>query len=211
MYLLLGLAASPAMSSRRVLCLHGSGGSARTFVESLHPLRDAASQSAWEFDAIDAPLNGRWWTYPAGQRSFTADSYEGAENSIAAVEDELKTGRYCGILGFSQGAMLATIVAARAMLGESDSILKFAVMCGGATPKPYETLLKRLRLSRRSWSLPTLHCLSSVDTINPPSSGEVVASCFNHPKAEILWHDAGHTMPPRESLPVVVSFMDRHG
>lgn len=197
-------------AGRRVLCLHGSGGSASTFLSGgLAPLRSASPE--WEFVAIDALSNGRWWTYPAGQRSFTADSYDGAEASIAAVESELATGNYRGLIGFSQGAMLAAIVAARDLLGESDSKLQFAVICGGAMPKPYDALMSRLREAPPSASMPTLHCLSGADSINPPALGEAVAGCFRHPAAELLWHDAGHQMPPTERLAEVVAFMDRHG
>ena len=118
--------------------------------------------TALSFHAIDAPSGRRtWWTYSAGERSFTASSYEGAEQSIAAVEAELESGGYVGLLGFSQGAMLAAIVAARASLRESCPLLRFAVICAAAVPKPYEPLLERLRAApEAAAALPTLHCLS---------------------------------------------------
>ena len=114
-------------ASKSVLCLHGRGGSASAFLaRGLEPLRSATAASygvpgrerravGWNYDAIDAlDASGGWWTYPKGQRSYSADSYTGAEASIAAVEAELATGKYSGLLGFSQGAMLAAVVAARA-------------------------------------------------------------------------------------------------
>ena len=104
-------------ASKSVLCLHGRGGSASTFLaRGLEPLRSATAASygvpgrerravGWNYDAIDAlDASGGWWTYPKGQRSYSADSYTGAEASIAAVEAELATGKYSGLLGFSQGA-----------------------------------------------------------------------------------------------------------
>ena len=193
--------------SKRVLCLHGSGGSAAEFLQRLAPL--AAEATEWELGAISAPGgDDRWWTYPQGQRSFTASEYCGAEESIAAVEAELVAGQYQGILGFSQGAMLAAIVAARCALGEGPGSLKFAVMCSGATPKPYDALFDRLRTS--SAVMPTLHCLSACDKINPSELGESVAGSFRHPTAEVLWHEDGHRVPPNECLADVVSFMDAH-
>jgi len=221
MRLLLIASAIPLLESRRVLCLHGSGGSASAFLaRGLAPLREAASASykdwrpiAWELDAIDSPGGqGSWWRYAKGERSFTATSYEGADESIAAVEAELAAGEYTGLLGFSQGAMLAAIVAARSSLGENDlPTLKFAVMCGGAMPKPYEQLLARLQEAPDTAGpiLPTLHCLSAEDAINPPALGEELANCF--PNAEVLWHGAGHQMPPKPRLKEVAAFMDKLG
>jgi hypothetical protein len=95
----------------------------------------AAECPSCTFDAVDAPSGtGKWWTYGPGLRSYTAPSYEGAEESIALVESRISSGGYDGILGFSQGAMLAAIVAARSALGEGPP-LKLAVCCASALPK----------------------------------------------------------------------------
>ena len=121
----------------RVLCLHGSGGSAASFFSStLAPLRAASS---WDFACLDAPHpGGKWWTYPAGERSYTAFTLTGADESVALVEAELIERPCVGLLGFSQGAMLAALVAQRCSLGLSDVRLRFAIMAGAATPKAYE-------------------------------------------------------------------------
>ncbi len=91
-----------AAAPRKALLLHGSGGSAGAFVSrGAAPFiyackgryRDGGPD-AWEFEALDADIVGgarsagcgAWWTYPAGQRSFTADSYEGDMESSFPVE-----------------------------------------------------------------------------------------------------------------------------
>ena len=56
-------------------------------------------------------------------------------------------------------------------------------------------------------SIPTLHCLSTADTINPPAKGEALAACFA--AAELLWHDGGNSMPGREWWRQSDAFMDR--
>lgn len=179
---------------RSLLCLHGSGGSAAEWAR----ISAWARASSWELAAIDAPAgNGKWWTYPPGQRSFTASSYTGAEESIQMVEAELIRGKHSGVIGFSQGAMLAAIVAARCALGESATSLRCAVICAAAMPKPYEPLLHRLRDApdEAKLNLPTLHTLCATDPMNPSNLGEEVANCFA-PSAEILWHGDGHALPP---------------
>eukprot|EP00316_Scyphosphaera_apsteinii_P012579 CAMPEP_0119324006 /NCGR_PEP_ID=MMETSP1333-20130426/62130_1 /TAXON_ID=418940 /ORGANISM="Scyphosphaera apsteinii, Strain RCC1455" /LENGTH=218 /DNA_ID=CAMNT_0007331597 /DNA_START=9 /DNA_END=665 /DNA_ORIENTATION=+ len=195
-----------AACSGRILCLHGSGGRGATLLQRLAPLCAAAPD--WNFDALDAPSGlGKWWSYAPGQRSFTALSYVGAEESIALVESHLVAGGYCGVLGFSQGAMLAAIIAARSALGEGPP-LRLAICMSAALPKPYEDLLLRLcnapEMARQS--VRTLHCLSKADDVNPPQLGEQVASCFM-PSSKVLWHNSGHQVPPTECLGDVGTFL----
>ena len=114
------------------------------------------------------------------------------------------SGGYCGVLGFSQGAMLAAIVAARSALGEGPP-LQLAICCAAALPKPYEGLLERLRDAPSPRPLRTLHTLSKQDGMNPPEMGEGVASCFSG--AEVEWHDGGHKVPTDPS--VIAGFLSR--
>jgi len=180
-----------AAGTGRILCLHGSGDTAAGLLTALAPL--AASCPGWAFDAIDAPSGtGKWWTYAPGMRSYTATAYEGAEESIEVVEAKLISGGYIGVLGFSQGAMLTAILAARSALGEGAP-LKLAICCAAALPKPYEGLLQRLRGAPSPLPIRTLHTLSKRDGMNPPNMGEDVAACFA--ASEVSWHDGGHAIP----------------
>ena len=170
--LLVVTAVTPTNAVRRILCLHYSGGSAVPFVtRAAGPLRGAAASkyrdgrgAFWEFEGIDAPNgDGVWWEYEGqwsddSRRSFNVERYEGADESIAVVEQQLSTGRFSGLMGLGQGALLAAIVAARAALGETSvpSSLQFAIICGGATPMPFKPLLTRLRDTADA-GLPTLH------------------------------------------------------
>ena len=190
----------------RILCLHGSGGSGASLLAKLAPL--LAEAPAWQFDAIDAPSGtGMWWTYPVGQRSYTASSYEGAEESIKLVEAAIAAGGYCGLLGFSQGAMLAAIIAARSAMADGPP-LKLAICLSGALPKPYEGLLEQLRTAPDTvrGAVRTLHCLCRHDGINPPELGEQVATYFA--ASQILWHQDGHNVPAAAGLCDVAAFLE---
>ena len=128
----------PSAASRSLLLLHGSGGGGAEFARRL-----GTSLAPWELEAIDAPGgSGRWWTYPAGERSYTASAYEGAEESIAAVEKALVRGNHAGVLGFSQGAMLAAIIAARSALGEGVSASPAPSLVCSATASRVRSLPK---------------------------------------------------------------------
>lgn len=114
--------------------------------------------------------------------------------------------------------MLAAVVAARAAIGEGDpeaaKALKFAVVCSAALPNPYRPLLERLREKAAASSssiLPTLHTLSKVDKMNPPDLGKELAECFgtgDGGTASVLWHSAGHEMPPQDMLNEVAAWLD---
>lgn len=220
--LLLASAADSALA-RKVLCLHGLGGSAFSFVEMhLKPLRGAAAASykdwrpvAWEFEAVDAApvdtLSGGWWDYsPPGSTSVTADELVKLDSAVQLVEETLMEGGFCGIFGFSQGGMLASIVAARAALGESTcKDLRFVVACGVALPKPAEPLMHRLRDAPEADCRPiaTLFVLSKSDDDQPSASGEALAGCFHD--SQVIWHDRGHRLP--EDYKQIVAFMDEVG
>jgi hypothetical protein len=55
------------------------------------------------FTRLTVPRSFVWWKTPPGVRSFNATEYEGAEESLALLEEYwAKNGPFDGILGFSQ-------------------------------------------------------------------------------------------------------------
>lgn len=209
--MLLLVTQSSALSfNRKILLLPGSCSSAGAFLNMASgsaPLIGAAKATyhdggrlAWLFEAVDPQTSSGEWFCPGGQG-------EGAEESIAAVEAALDAGGFAGLVGFDDGAALASLVAARAALGEGCTGLQFAVMCSSTLPKPNEALLHRLRDSPDARLLPTLHCLSKAGTAGQSAQGEALAACF--PSAELMWHEGGHAMPPRDRLKSVVQFFER--
>jgi len=205
---LLLLMTTNGAASLKVLCLHGRGDSASHFIGQIAHIREAVSG---EFHAIQAPLpGGAWWTYPKGERSYSASSFSGAEASVSMVEQALVEGKFDCLLGFSQGAMLAAVVAARLALGDTplaqQATLRLAVMFGAALPKPYEDLFSRLRDAGGAQGIRTLHCLSKNDITNPPELGSALAGCFGA-RAQEHWHGNGHRVAPATSVPTIVEFL----
>jgi len=206
MYCMLALSMlSSSASPRRALCLQGKGGNAEGMFQRLSAVREACG-AAWEFDCIDAPQiigvdERAWWLNPPGERSYTASKYEGDAVAIALVEAawaeaSIASRPYDVLLGFSQGAMLAAVVASRGLLGKGPVAPSSMVLLGAATPKPHEPLLRELAAATAAAAVPTrsLHCLSKADGINPAEMGEWVAGCFG-PRAQVLWHASGHVIP----------------
>ena len=138
--------------SRKILLLPGSSSSAGAFLNmptGAAPLIGAAKATyhdggrlAWLFEAIDPPTPSGEWFCPGG----TAD---GADESIAVVEAALEVGEFVGLVGFDDGAALASLVAARAALGDGRTTsLQFAVLCSALTPTPTLTLTLTLTRTR---------------------------------------------------------------
>ena len=219
--LLLLADADAIVSSRKVLLLHGSGSSAGAFLNrGAMGIQGAASASyhdggrlAWLFGAMDWDVGfeddlewGEWWTRPAEEASPAgfAAAEKAIDNIMAKVRDE----EYDGIVGFSEGAMIAAVIAARAVLDpDFRGPMSFAVMCGGAVPAPYEDLLARARDDPSAAMLPTVHCLSQLDTVRGPEQGERLAAFFG-PEALIAWHEAGHAMPSAAECKPIITFLD---
>ena len=156
--LLLPAHGSAVIFNRKILLLPGSCSSAGAFLNmptGAAPLIGAAKATyhdggrlAWLFEAIDPQTPSGEWFCPGG-------TGEGADESIAAVEAALEAGGFAGLVGFDDGAALASLVAARAALGEGCAgRLQFAVMCSATMPKPYEPLLHRSALSTLVHSCP---------------------------------------------------------
>jgi len=96
-------------------------------------------------------------------------------------------------MGFSQGAMLAAMLVARAALDPDNPEIarpRFALLYGSAWPKPWGPVLQRVQAEAAPGSLPpSLHILGRADTTNPPEQGEEVARCLG---GSVQWHDGGH-------------------
>ena len=214
--------ASTIVSNRRILLLHNIGSSAGAFMNrGSMGFQGAASASyhdggrlAWGFGALDWDAGieddiewGDWFRVP-NAADASAKGYAATEKAIALIEETFIDGGYDGILGFSEGAMIASVVAARAALGEEGACtgsLRFAILCGGAVPTPYEELLERLQASKQS--IPTAHCMSKADAKHGAEQGERLARYFGE-EAMVAYHDGGHAMPSAKECKPVVSYVD---
>jgi pimeloyl-ACP methyl ester carboxylesterase len=118
-------ASEQSCSCSRVLLLHGSGGTADGFTETMEHWREAIMAQAephkmdLQFTAIQAPKvkedGYSWWSMPPGVRSFTAETYgDGFEESAEKVLQTMQQQDppFDLVVGHSQGAILATALIA---------------------------------------------------------------------------------------------------
>lgn len=127
------------LQALNILSLHGKGGNAAIFKKKIKPLIDSFDHHNWYF--LDAPfildknrkrlntekrndddnnsdrIDRAWWLLPENVRSYEALKYEGVDQSIKLIESNIKTNNIDVVIGHSQGAMIATIILARSILG----------------------------------------------------------------------------------------------
>eukprot|EP00668_Euglena_longa_P001762 GGOE01002072.1.p1 GENE.GGOE01002072.1~~GGOE01002072.1.p1 ORF type:complete len:274 (+),score=51.80 GGOE01002072.1:73-822(+) len=198
----------------RILCLHGYLQSADKFRGKSYGLMKGLKKQA-EFDFIDAPhliepidvAEGAaprytWWRsvdVPTGKR------YDGFWESVQRIVEVLKLkGPYDGILGFSQGAMMAALMLA-VVMGDSEvdavdlprptrhalkAHLRFGILAGGF--KPRDIRLHRL-FAEPVRGVQTLHIIGESDALVPPERSHELADLFAD--AEVMTHAGGHYIP----------------
>ena len=183
----------------RVLCLHGYAQTAAEF--GAHFKRVASACPSAEFVYLDAPhvvpstmipgKEGRAWWRPSknaeGQWEFDG------------VDDSLEVVRRCvsadpaitAVMGFSQGATLASLLAGlHARDGRDSPVpdLRRAAFAGGFAFAPARP--NHERLFRAPLVLPSLHVTGANDKIVSPRSSQRLAALFAAPA--LHEHPAGH-------------------
>jgi len=211
-------AGTPA-KKRKMVALHGKGGNAAGFERYMQPLVEATAD-AWEWDFVEGPHStggdGRaWWNLPPGVRTFEATELEGIEESLALLD---RRWPFDGVMGFSQGAMLAAVACGRGIKGGNRPSV--AILVGAAWPTARgDDVRKLMRVENAAADadgemrnavpeslagvvppsdplVRSLHVVGKQDTMNPPAQAMRVAEAFFC--AELLEHPGGHVVPMDE-------------
>jgi hypothetical protein len=186
---------------RKMIALHGKGGTAASLEKYMAPLVAATSET-WDWTFVDGPhelhSGGRaWWTLPPNTRTFEAESLDGADDSLAML-DHLWP--FDGLMGFSQGAMLAAIACGRGVGPSRAHRPRYALVVGAAFPTARGADVEKLRsvelAAAGEWDeavpesvaavvaappeplVRSLHVIGKKDEMNPPAQGRKVAEAF---------------------------------
>mmetsp|Transcript_4027 Transcript_4027/g.10029 ORF Transcript_4027/g.10029 Transcript_4027/m.10029 type:complete len:298 (-) Transcript_4027:173-1066(-) len=207
-----GLASSMHGPNRklRVLCLHSFRTSASIFKQQMAKARlDASLADLVELVYVDAPnpasgqiprdvapfFEGPYYEWTTVER--VGDKLEFAEEkmerSIATVAAALRAqGPFDGLVGFSQGAIMASSLVALQRAGEAlQDIppLKFCVLFAGMRSKyPGHAAAFSQKVS-----VPSLHVFGDRDELKHPHCLEL-ADAFANPI--VISHTRGHVIPP---------------
>jgi hypothetical protein len=156
-----------------------------------------------EWVCADAPSLARgdfgWWHL----------NFRGWEQTLDWVTDYLvRHGPFDGVLGFSQGAALTSLLVGRRapdgrVTPERPLSFGFAVMIGGF--RSDSAAHAGLYAAADSYRLPSLHIMGKSDPVVPMADSMVLARQFAAPT--VLTHPGGHVIPDTpEVLAGVQSF-----
>ncbi|KAK7042307.1 FSH1 domain-containing protein [Favolaschia claudopus] len=203
-----------------VLVLHGYTQSATTFSKRLGALRRECGKDV-EFVFVDGPiilqpadlpmpLNAldaadtaetnearAWWNWDSSKTEA-----RGLPETLQVMRDILKSRHFDGVLGFSQGATFAAILAA--LLERPEVYPPFLV--DGQAPHPpfkFAVVVSGFKLADpiadtiygTSFSTPTLHVIGRNDVVVSEERSRLLASISTN--ARIEEHDGGHFVPSK--------------
>ena len=167
----------------RILCLHGYQTSAKILMQQSKYLRTSLQESLdIEWIIPDAPHKSKGKISPLVTSIFKPpyyhwyeknNNYQGLEETIEFLKENVNS--IDGILGFSQGACVAQILA---------PIIKpkFVINICGVNYPEYKNILE----------IPCLNVIGSLDPIKERS--ELLA--LQYKDSEILYHLGSHSFPP---------------
>lgn len=186
-------------------------------------------------DADDAVEAYGWW-----RRSNTANPplYQGIEDGLAAVAKVLsEEGPFDGVVGFSQGAALAGMVAGLLEPGRKEAFDKFTKEeAEGAVGIPFPSSFEQPEFQHPPLKFalcysgfrapgsryrgfyenppiqtPLLHVLGTLDAlVDEARSRTLIDACAGNPEKEgmVVWHPGGHFLPSqRPFLDAAVQFI----
>eukprot|EP00002_Diphylleia_rotans_P004269 TRINITY_DN13072_c0_g1_i1.p1 TRINITY_DN13072_c0_g1~~TRINITY_DN13072_c0_g1_i1.p1 ORF type:complete len:253 (+),score=47.72 TRINITY_DN13072_c0_g1_i1:49-807(+) len=222
----------------RMLCLHGFLQNASQFRGRLGAIRRLLKHDV-EFDFVDAPfcissqteapeedLSGEaesstpqskkygWYTKVERDSILYYDGWkESLLGLISKLLDAKRDGKpYDGVLAFSQGALMATLLAAfqdsrlihrhfpdLIAKDEEPYKLRCLIVCSGAMPFDHEipTLLK----DAYPIKCPSLHVYGKSDQMVLPERSITLSQLFHEPNLQA--HDGGHFIPTSPETRIV--------
>ncbi|CAH2448790.1 Putative serine hydrolase [Komagataella phaffii CBS 7435] len=200
----------------RVLCLHGFAQNGPNFSAKASGIRKALKKFDIETVFLNAPLQLKGADLPFDSASLGADSADSAEApdfkgwwytvddfdiepAFEAVRECCKEkGPFTGVLGFSQGAGLAAILANKfSEIVPGHPGLKFGIFYSGFKVNNQ----KYWKYYEPKISIPTLHIFGELDTVvSEERSQRLIDECCVPETTLTLKHPGGHYVPNIKDL-----------
>jgi predicted esterase len=163
-------------------------------VDRLHAIWDAPRQ---------APPHAMWWDASDDGREYRG--WEATRDLLRGLLDtSISTSSSVGLIGFSQGAILATALAALAVHGEMPPI-ELVILIAGRTPRA-DVLHPFLK---QPLAVPSLHIWGEADTLVGDSSRALLDTFLPDQRQVVTW--AGkHSIPKTgPAAAAIVDFLAR--
>ncbi|KAJ0407695.1 hypothetical protein ATCC90586_001877 [Pythium insidiosum] len=206
----------------RVVCLHGWRTNARVLQHQSAGLRAALGDEAGTFEASGPPQEAvqtfyrheapfyEWWnavklsppytTSDKGASERYAYRYEGVEETLRLVSERLEALHPVDVLvGFSQGAGLATLLTAKWLQERDSAPWKVCVLVSGFRPRAEEVrhLLENEQGRHVKINVPSIHLIGEADAIVRQCEDlfETYADASEGVRRLKFLHGEGHKFP----------------
>jgi predicted esterase len=193
----------------RLLCLHGKYQSGATFSNKIAGARRKLAR-VYDLHFLDGPIRLNqdredeepafaWW------HKDEHGVHSRVEEGMDYVLQHMQQHSYDGIVGFSQGGVLATALCC------SGQIPSCRVVVTAGAPMVEEAFLvaKQWQASTAGYQVPKLHLAGETDAmISVPST---TALCQRGGNGTLILHDQGHLFPTRAlRVQQVLDFLEQH-
>lgn len=196
----------------KLLALHGWGQDAALFASKrTKDLQRRLQSLQLVLDCADAPFQightaaeRGWWTYrpedwdgslsnPLELLSRASFEAIGLDESLDRLSAQWRDGQYDGILGFSQGAVMGSILCAKLCADPEARRPRCAILISGFA-QPIPTGLSYYPPTQ-PLDVPSLHVWGAQDTHIPPASSEALSHRFLNPVLHV--HPSHHFIPQK--------------
>eukprot|EP00656_Telonema_subtile_P057930 TRINITY_DN9659_c0_g1_i1.p1 TRINITY_DN9659_c0_g1~~TRINITY_DN9659_c0_g1_i1.p1 ORF type:complete len:215 (-),score=29.31 TRINITY_DN9659_c0_g1_i1:56-700(-) len=194
----------------RILCLHGLYQNAETFTAKTQRMAERLAGKA-KLQFVTAPhqvtpkvlsrknsralrpsqatMNYRaWWTPDRSKESASTDVQGELRESLRFLRDHLRDNPVDGILGFSQGASMASLMCTAEGIAATGLEPKFAILAAGRQHARMQHWYDEVRND-----IPTLHMCGTGDRVNTATACCALADKFAG--SELLTYKRGHSFP----------------
>ena len=212
--------------SKKILVLHGNRQTGELLLGRMEKLRKRLwNEFAIQLVAPDGPFEHpddinlrQWW-------NRIDNTYEGLELTMSVLQDlwNQDQGSIVGIMGFSQGARLAHLMAVYHDQWQREQSnnnhqqpfagLQFVILVAGydvPLPDNWSNVIAPTLAATPSMklSIPSLHCWGLKDPLIPPQDSEAVMAGYANPVKHI--HEGGHHVPMKApNVQVYVDFIEQ--
>lgn len=181
-----GSGSASASRKQRILALHGFRQDGEVFRAKTGALRKALRGVA-DVHVMEAPHAGpsrrAWWSATSDGRS-----YRGFDASMDAIKAEYeREGPFDGVLGFSQGGLLASILSAHPDAPNFRYAIIFSAFPARCDEFRHAEWYKDI-------PTPSFHVWGAEDDLVPPFASKLLMERYENPKSYV--HNAGHVLPP---------------
>ena len=177
--------------TRKILLLHGSRQTGQLLLGRMDKLRKKLETLGIKLVAPDAPFLHpedkelrQWWV------SRNDEHREGLDESLQFLKKLWQSGRFEGILGFSQGARVAHLLAVLSKQESAFPGLQYIILVSGYdAPLPFSWKIES------PLDVPSLHVWGTTDKLVTPQQSQTLMKHYRN--AQHHEHHGGHHVPMR--------------